>query len=274
MGTIVLGIVDGIATLTLDYPERRNALSTDLLAKTLDALEETRSLAARAVVVTGSPPAFCAGANVDDLLTRGWMESDPSGPTPYDLFAAIESDPRPVIAAVNGAALGGGFELCLCCDLVLASDAATFAFPELGLGVIPNTALGRLSGIVGRRTAAELILTRRPLTAAEAADLSLVNEVCRGEDLLSTAVERARRIVHEAPPSAIAAAKSLLRGPAPMSWPEIRRAVAAVRREEWTEGLCAFKERRRADFDQFWEESTQEGSTSSHGPDIGPQPIE
>lgn len=247
-----LRVENDIAVITLNIPERRNALSVALVAAILAALDESRLRGTRAVVLTGAPPAFCAGANIDDLLETGWMEPECGGVSPYDLFEALESDARPIIAAVNGMALGGGFELTLCCDIVFASEDATFAFPELGVGVVPNTALGRLAGIVGRRVAADLILTRRKLIAAEAIGFGVVNRVYPGSELLAAAIDCADRIVRTAPPSAVGTAKKALRGADELSWSAIRRIVGDVRREEWREGLDAFRNKRKPDFDRFW----------------------
>lgn len=243
-----------IGLLTLADPTQRNALSRALVEDAL-ALLRTGSAGARALVVTGEGHSFCAGANIHDLLGAGWMSADPAGATPMDLFEAIDREPRVTIAAAAGLVLGGGFELSLCCDLVVAADDAQFALPELGLGVMPNTGLARLAQIVGSRRALEMILTRRRIPAAEALDLGIVNRVVPRADLLEAATALAREITDAAPPGAITAIKAAMRGAAPLDWPAIRAVLGTLPVPEWTEGLSAFAERRRPDYGSFWQTS-------------------
>ena len=242
----------GVAVLWLDDPARRNALSRAIVSGMVAALSRSRTDNARAIVLAGRGTAFCAGANVDDLRD-GWMEGREPDTDPTRLFQALSEEPRVVIAAVHGAALGGGFELTLACDLVLATAQASFALPELGVGVIPNTAAARLHRIVGSRTALELILTRRRVTSAEAETLGLVNKlVDASADIVSDAVALAAQIVSQAGPGAIAAAKSAHRGHAPTDWERVRASLLDVPRPEWQEGLDAFAEKRAPDFSRFW----------------------
>lgn len=243
-----------VAVIVLDDAARRNALSTGLVSGVLDALVQSRRDGMRVVVFASRQPAFCAGADIREMLETGWLETGPrdpaAPPTPLDLFAALEAETRPVLAAVDGLALGGGVELLLCCDLVIATARASFALPEISLGVIPNTAMARLPGIVGPRAALDLILTRRRFDAAEAVRLGLVSQVVEQSDLLDKAVRLAEAIVTGAPPGAIAAVKrGLDRGP---DWPAITALLGTMRREEWTEGFSAFLEKRRPDYDRFW----------------------
>jgi enoyl-CoA hydratase/carnithine racemase len=243
---------DGIAVLWLDDPARRNALSRAIVSGMFAALARSREDNARAIVVAGRGKAFCAGANIDDLRD-GWMEGREPDTDPTRLFQALSEEPRIVIAAVHGAALGGGFELTLACDLVVASAEAFFALPELGVGVIPNTAAARLQKIVGSRVALELILTRRRLTGAEAAKLGLVNKVVDAPvDVVAEAVALATQIVSQAGPGAIAAAKRAHHGHAPTDWERVRATLTDVPRPEWQEGLDAFAEKRAPDFNRFW----------------------
>ena len=244
-------IRDDIGVVTLNDPVHRNALSAAIVADFLAALEETRRGRARAVVVTGAGPVFCAGADVRGLLSAGWLE-EPRGPTPLDIFRALGRERRLVVAAVNGAAFGGGFELTLCADLVVAAEQASFAMPEVGLGVVPNTGLGKLPRLVGARKALELALTRRRLTAAEALVLGLVNSVVPEATLLEAAVALARDVVTGAPPTAIAVAKESLNRHLACDWQEIASALRRLDPKEWKEGLGAFLERRPARYDRFW----------------------
>ena len=133
---------------------RRNALSVALATELIEVVRWSRGAGARAVVIASAEKAFCAGADIRDMLDSGWLDPGAgadAGVTPPDVFAEIESDHRPILAAVNGMALGGGVELCLACDLVVAGESASFMFPELALGVLPNTALARLPYLIGAR---------------------------------------------------------------------------------------------------------------------------
>jgi len=248
-----VAVEDGVAVLTLAAPEQRNALSTAIVRALLDALATPTVRAARALVLAGDGPAFCAGADIRDLLGAGWMEPDPQGPTPMDLFEAIDRESRPVIAAATGLVLGGGFELSLCCDLVVAAEDASFSLPELAHGVMPNTGLFLLGHVVGQRRALEIVLTRRRLTAAEALSFGLVNAVAPPDGTRAAAVGLARKIVTGAPPSGIAAVKrGLRRGPDAVDWDQVRASLGWLDRAEWTEGLGAFTERRRPNYEDFW----------------------
>jgi len=239
------------ALLTLNDPDRRNALSRDIVRGFFKALDRSLETGARAIVVTAHGPAFCAGANIDDLRD-GWMEGKDPSEDPALLFKRISELDRPVIAAIQGPALGGGMELVLACDLAVASDAAWFAMPELGHGVIPNTALALLPRVVGQRRALELILTRRRIPAAEALTFGLINRLVSSGGVVDEALALARDIVEKSPPGALAAAKENLRAHAPVAWDRVISSPKDVPRREWQEGLDAFTERRAASFERFW----------------------
>lgn len=245
-----------VAVICLNDARRRNALSTQLVREAMEALAESRSGAApaRAVVITGQDADFCAGADIRDMLETGWLDggANASGePTPPDLFRAIEEDPRPVVAAVHGRVLGGGVELAIACDLVVAAPTTRFMLPEIGLGVLPNTALARLPAIIGARRTAELVLTRRAWDAKEAADFGFVNVIAETETLRTTAVELASAIVASAPPGAIAGVKQALKAPA-QDWDQITKILELMVRPEWEEGTRAFTEKRVPDYEALW----------------------
>jgi len=213
-----------VGVLTMGDTEHFNALSPPQVAAFLAALKESGQ--ARALVIVSAPET-----------------------SPVNLFRALIEDPRPVIAAVDGLAMGGGVELTLSCDLVLVTDKARFALPELGLGLVPRTALARLPEIVGRRKALELILTRRRLTADEAVALGLANQ--RVDDALEAALRLAEEII-TAPPAAIAAVKRNLGRVSPADWQGVHALLAGLDPAEWREGLTAFAEKRTPDFERFW----------------------
>lgn len=245
---------DGIAVIELDDIARRNVLSCALVEQLAAAVASSLSTGARALVIGARGRVFCGGADIADLLNSGWMEGRSHGPDPMDVFEAIEKSPRPVIAAVDGPAFGGGCEMTLCCDLVIASEQASFAMPEVGHGVIPNTGLAKLSGLVGRRMALELAMTGRSVPAREARELGLVNMVVPTGTAVDAAVALARQITDSAPPGALAAVKVGFARHQPTDWNATRDSLALTDPPEWREGLGAFLQKRRPDYARFWRE--------------------
>ncbi|MEJ1969451.1 MAG: enoyl-CoA hydratase/isomerase family protein [Rhizomicrobium sp.] len=239
-----------VAILWMDDARRRNALSTALVREMLDAIAAGGRDGAGAFVLASDQKAFCAGADIRDMLDNGWLEADQNDLavlTPPDLFKAIEAEPRPVIAAVNGPALGGGVELCLACDLAIAGPPASFMLPELGLGILPNTAIARLPALIGYRRAADLILTRRKVDAAEALALGLVTMLA--DDPVGQAVATAAALCASVPPVALAAAKrNLSRG---RTWAEADGMLRQMDGREWREGVSAFLEKRTPDYGRY-----------------------
>lgn len=242
-----------VALIWLADAARRNALSVALVTSIIEALAASRATGARAVVIGSREKAFCAGADIRDMLDSGWLDvtsGEQAVITPPALFELIEADSRPVIAAVDGLALGGGVELCLACDLVIAGAGASFTLPELGLGVLPNTALARLPALIGARAAADMILTRRRVMVDEALRLGLVSAVADERGAIEHAVATAQSIVSTTPPAALAAAKRLLRRPP--EWPAIRAMLGAMDPAEWREGTSAFVGKRPPDYERLW----------------------
>ncbi|MER5714893.1 enoyl-CoA hydratase-related protein [Streptomyces sp. NPDC002132] len=183
-----------VVTVRLHRPHVRNALSGDLLAELLDALRPLdRDPGVGCLVVTGSEQAFAAGADIREMAGRTAVEM-----AAEDYFAAWEefADLRlPKIAAVNGVALGGGCELAMMCDLVIAGESAVFGQPEIKLGVIPGIGgTQRLTRLVGRAKAMDLILTGRTMSAREAGECGLVSRVVPDDRALPEALEAARTV--------------------------------------------------------------------------------
>jgi enoyl-CoA hydratase/carnithine racemase len=183
---------DDVAIVTLRRPEKRNALSIDLrveLAEAFTALSVDGSVGC--VVLTGAGSAFCAGMDVDefggDVEHRRRLVETSTG-----AFEAVGSCPRPVIAAVNGPALAGGFALALLCDVRIAAASATFGFPELPRGIPPSYASAR--AVLGPGAAAEVSLTGRVFGAAEAQGFGAVNEVVPDQACLERSLELAAGI--------------------------------------------------------------------------------
>lgn len=248
-----------IAVITLNDTQRRNALSRRMVGEVFDSIDKGKASGARAFVIAANGPAFCAGANIDDLRD-GWMERADPKTDPALLFRRLVELDRVVIAAVQGAALGGGFELMLSCDIVVAEEQAWFALPEVTRGVIPNTGLALLPNIVGTRQALQMVLTASRIPAADALQRGLINEIIPSGKSAERAIELARAIATHAPPGALAAAKRHLHGHAGYDWERVAASVADVPRAEWQEGLDAFTDKRETDFDRLWRDHQQQTS--------------
>jgi len=207
-GLVETGQDDGVAVIRLAVPERRNALGAAVVAALGEALDEAvRDDLIGAVVLTGSDPAFCAGADRSELNPSSFPVLDAEGETLLDVVAAF---PKPTIAAVNGMAVGGGASLALACDQRVASTAAWLQFNFVLLGLVPEGgSTHRLSRLVGWSTALDLLMSGRRVTAEEAKDLGLVDDVVTPDALLSVAHQRAARYV-AADPVAVSATKRLV----------------------------------------------------------------
>ncbi|HEX6938975.1 MAG TPA: enoyl-CoA hydratase-related protein [Longimicrobiales bacterium] len=193
---------DGIAVVVVNRPEKLNALNAATVAELDRAF---RALAAedtvRAVIITGAgEKAFVAGADIAELAQMGPITGVQVSRRGQDAFRFLESMPKPVIAAVNGYALGGGLELALACHLRVASEHARFGLPEVKLGIIPGYGgTVRLPQIVGRGRALEMILTGEMIDAAEAHRIGLVNRVVPPVELMAEAEALARKIAANGP---------------------------------------------------------------------------
>lgn len=244
--------VDHAAVITLNDPGKRNALSPRLVIDFLNALDSDACHTARALVICAVGPAFCAGADITGLRQEGWL-SDPGGAThPQRIFERLIGDTRPTIAAVEGLALGGGFELVLSCDLAVATGDSAFALPELNHGVMPNVAMALLPGLIGRRKALELIFTRRRIASREAQELGLINHVVPVGLTRAAATALAHDIVTNVPPAALANVKARLTTQDGIDWLAVQASLEGLDRQEWEEGLDAFLQKRKPNFDRFW----------------------
>jgi enoyl-CoA hydratase/carnithine racemase len=194
----------GVEVWTLDGEGRRNSLTVALVAELQGLLERAAGdRALRAVIVTGAgDKAFCAGADLKERARMGPDEVHRFHAALRGALRAIEAAPQPYIAALNGAALGGGLELALACDLRIASDSAQLGLPEVGLGIIPGAGgTQRLPRLVGVARAKELVLTGRRIGAAEALAMGLVTQLAPPQGLLDEALALAERLARNAPVS-------------------------------------------------------------------------
>ncbi len=242
---------DGIATITVNAPERLNALDSTMMVELSRVLAETgRDDAVRVVVLTGAGDrAFIAGANIKEMAGKnrdGALEFARLG---HAVASKIEQLPQPVIAAVNGFALGGGCELALACDFRHSADHAVFAQPEVLLGIPPGWGgTQRLARAIGPGYAAEMIFTGKRIAADEALRIGLVNAVHPGDSLMDE-VGRVAASIADAGPSAVRVSKRLValtRGTAfAGALAEEARAFADVfGQDEQREGMTAFIEKR------------------------------
>ena len=241
-----------VAVLSLDDAAHFNALSAALVREMMQALHALAGQDVRALVIIGRGRFFCAGANIHDLHEGAWLSDQPDTHNPVTLFEALASHRLPVIAAINGPALGGGFELALSCDLAVMANHAYLSTPEVGLGVIPNTAMAKLSSLIGWRRALEIMYTRRKVAASEALSLGVVNQVVAPEQVLAASLSLAQAIVQGAAPGALDALKQGVRHHQRTDWDEVRACLARLPEAQWREGLSAFVEKRAPQYDDFW----------------------
>jgi enoyl-CoA hydratase/carnithine racemase len=234
----------GVARLTISNPEKRGALDPPLLQALIEALER---LDARCVVLTGEGRAFCAGYDIASLM------NEPAGAALFPTaLAAIEAYAYPVVAALNGYAIGGGLELAIACDLRIAADTAQLGMPPAKLGVVyAAEGINRFVTAIGAARTRELFLTGRRIDAATAERWGLVNQVVEGETLAEEALTLAVEIAGNAPLSlrgnkaaigAVVAAAGAL-DPATAAALDAER-ITAFASEDLREGLRAFGEKR------------------------------
>ena len=255
MSTIEIGEPsEGVKVVTLSRPEAAHALNTAMGEELLALWQElARDASVRAAVLTGAGRFFCAGA---DLKERDGM-SDQQWSDQHVMFEAMIraqlACPFPIIAAVNGAAMGGGCEMALACDFAWASETARLGLPEAGLGIIPG--LGGTQYVVraaGERRAAELLMSGLPIDAARAQDFGLVNHVTPPDELMPQVLERARVIAAKAPLSVRALKKVVHDGAAlPLDQAmelELVEYNRLFRTADRREGVAAFNQKRTAVF--------------------------
>jgi enoyl-CoA hydratase/carnithine racemase len=243
----------GVALLRLNRPEARNALSPELmelLASELERLDPDPDV--RCVVIAGSEKVFAAGADIKALSERSFAEAlrHPAAAF-WRRLAAIKT---PLVAAVSGFALGGGCELALACDMIVASDSARFGLPEVTLGIIPGGGGSqRLARVVGKQRAMEYVLTGRRFDAEMALEMGLVNKVVKKGRWLDEALELARTVA-ERPPIAVRLGKQAVLAAEETALgagmeTERRLYELAMATEDRVEGMRAFLEKRAPKFE-------------------------
>ena len=244
-----------IATVQLDRPQKKNALNSELMREMKEALREIEGdTSLKVVIVTGGEEIFCAGADI------GEIKDCTTAPAAYRhsrefqiLFDQIEGLPKPVIAAVSGYALGGGFELTLACDFRIASETARFGLPEIKIGAFPaGGGTQRLPRLIGAAKAKEMIFTGDPIGADEAQSLGLVMKIVPKERLMEEAKSFASKLAG-LPHLAVKASKKLINNGLEMDLPsalemEARCLGTLTVTHDLLEGSTAFLEKRKAKF--------------------------
>lgn len=252
MAPVRCTVEDNIATVVIDRPEALNALNSE----TLDAIQQTATNLvgkAGAIVLTGAGKAFVAGADIAEMKDYGPDEAAAFSRRGQAAFQALQDFPGPVVAAINGFALGGGLELALACDILVASEKAKLGLPETTLAVIPGFGgTQRLPRRVGPGHAKRLMFTGQMIGAAEARSIGLVDLVSDPDDLLSDAHRVAATSLRNGP-LAIAACKQLINDGADLP---LAKAISAeadafgtiFKTKDRREGMDAFLAKRQAQF--------------------------
>ena len=254
MEFVTYEVEGAVGIITINRPKALNALNSavlDELNQTLDAVDQNEI---RCLILTGAgEKSFVAGADIGEMSTLTKAEGEAFGKKGNDVFRKLETFPIPVIAAVNGFALGGGCEISMSCDIRIASDKAVFGQPEVNLGVIPCFGgTQRLSRLVGTGIAKELIYTARNVKAEEAKSIGLVNKVVPAESLLEEAKAMMQTILSKAP-LAVRYAKIAINEGIQMDLYrglELEKDVCALTfgSDDSKEGMSAFLEKRPAVF--------------------------
>src|SRR5438270_1035009 len=250
--TIQLAYDGSVATITLNRPEKRNAISFDLIDDLLRALDEVAKSEAIVLILTGAGKAFSSGMDLDNLkslLGRTPEQNLQDSETMVRLFRALYEFPKVTIAAVNGAAIAGGTGLAVLCDFTLAVPEAKFGYTEVRIGFVPAIVSTFLLRQVGEKQARDLLLTGRIITAEEALRIGLINEIVPAEKLSSRARQLAAQLMENSPTS-LRFTKRLLNNHARADLDaQIEAAVrenAAIRSTaDFREGITAFLEKRK-----------------------------
>ena len=250
--TIELAYEGGIATITLNRPDKRNAISFDLIDDLLRALDEVAKSDALVLIITGAGKAFCSGLDLDNLkslLGRSPEQNLQDSQIMVRLFRSLYEFPKVTIAAVNGPAIAGGTGLALLCDFTIAVPEAKFGYTEVRIGFVPAIVSTFLLRQVGEKQARDLLLTGRIFGADEAMRLGLINEIVPPESLMKRARELAA-VLMENSAASLRATKKLLTDHARAELDtQIEAAVrenAAIRSTaDFREGISAFLEKRK-----------------------------
>src|SRR6266480_1339880 len=210
--TLLLDISGAVATITLNRPDKRNAISATMMAELQTALDDIEKSHARVAILTGAGTAFCSGMDLEMLAAiagQSPAENQEDSRRMARMFRRIWSFPKPMIAAVNGHALAGGCGIATLCDFTLAVPEAKFGYTEVKIGFLPAIVSVFLTRQIGDKRARDLLLTGRLVEAQEAKELGLVTEIVAADKLMARAAEIADQLI-AASPSSLMRAKRLL----------------------------------------------------------------
>src|SRR5712675_2997422 len=250
--TLILEFSGEIAKITLNRPDKRNAISTQMMAELQTALDEIEKTHARVGIITGAGKAFCAGMDLEMLAAiakQSPAENQDDARRIAKMFRRIWSYPRPLIGAINGAAYAGGCGIATLCDFTLAASQAKFGYTEVKIGFLPAIVSVFLTRQIGEKRCRDLLLTGRILEAAEAKEFGLVSEVVPADHLMARAHELADLLI-AASPSSLTRSKHLLVSSAAASVDhDLERAILENARirctPDFQEGLASFLEKRK-----------------------------
>ena len=252
---LLVEVTDGVAVVTINRPQVLNSLNGETLAELRQAMHEVNERNdVRAVILTGEGgKAFVAGADIAEMKAMNAVEAFSFSCLGHEAMRSIENLTKPIIAAVNGYALGGGLELALACDFIYASEKAKLGLPEVTLGIFPGFGgTQRLPRLIGKGRAKELIYTGKIVDAAEAYTLGIVNKVVAPDQLMEEAIKTARTIAQNGP-LAVGMAKDAVNN----GYDEARAEGSAIEMTAWgntfathdqKEGMGAFLEKRKPAF--------------------------
>jgi len=246
--------IDDYLVLTLDRPEALNALSFEIIRKLSQLIDEVATSSARALIITGAgEKAFCAGADIKELMNRSRMEQQRGSELGQEVFSKLENLPMPSVALINGFAFGGGLELALACTFRLATPNAKMGLPEIKLGLIPGYGgTQRLTRLIGQTKANEMILTGKTIDAQTALQFGILNQIVEAENALEKTYEFCKTFSLYSLP-VLSFARSAIRRAGDVTLQEglhleSNLSTLAYSLEDANEGMNAFVEKRKPIF--------------------------
>jgi methylglutaconyl-CoA hydratase len=250
--TLLVETTGQVATITLNRPEKRNAISIQMIAELLSALDDLEKTRTRVVILTGAGTAFCAGMDLEMLQAiarQSASENQDDSRRIAKMLRKIWSYTKPLIAAVNGHALAGGCGIATLCDFTLAVPEAKFGYTEVRIGFLPAIVSVFLTRQIGEKRCRDLLLTGRLIEASEAKEFGLINEIVAPEVLMDRARELAEVLISASPASVTRAKHLLTSAAAPSLDHDLERAILENARirctPDFKEGLASFLEKRK-----------------------------